>query len=99
MSKGYHITKIPKGVLGEWSKVEEELAEYEDAKEQGSKILMAVELADVWGAIVASNESGSRMVETVAYISNEASKLGLTYVDLMKFSRITERAFKSGARK
>ncbi len=95
----YHIAEIPKGVYGEWSKVEEELAEYEDAKAQGSKILMAVELADVWGALVGAKEYGAKCVETVVYVSEEARKLGLTYFDLMKFSTITERAFKSGERK
>jgi phosphoribosyl-ATP pyrophosphohydrolase len=55
MSKkyGYHVTKIEKGILGDVSKVEEELAEYKDAMKQGSEIMAVVELADVYGALEA----------------------------------------------
>lgn len=48
---GYHLTDIPKGKLGELSKLEEELAEIRDAEEQGSKIMVQVELADLYGAM------------------------------------------------
>lgn len=48
---GYHLTDIKKGFLGEISKIEEELAELKDAEIQGSKIMMMVELSDLYGAI------------------------------------------------
>ncbi len=48
---GYHTVKIKKGVLGEISKIEEELQELKDAEKQGVKILIAVELSDLFGAI------------------------------------------------
>ena len=48
---GYHLKKIPKGVLGEFSKIEEEFLELKDAKEQGDKILILCELSDLQGAI------------------------------------------------
>lgn len=48
---GYHKTKIPKGILGEFSKIEEEFLELKDAKEQGDKILILCELTDILGAI------------------------------------------------
>jgi NTP pyrophosphatase (non-canonical NTP hydrolase) len=48
---GYHIAEIPKGELGEISKIKEELAELEDAEAQGSKIMMQIELADLYGAV------------------------------------------------
>lgn len=48
---GYHLKKIPKGILGEFCKIEEEFLELKDAKEQGDKILMLCELSDLQGAI------------------------------------------------
>jgi hypothetical protein len=100
MSKGYHIADIPKGILGEISKIEEEIAEYKDARAQDSKIMMAVELADLYGAISAyKGVQGTEWSEAVGFMLDEAKKLGLSEYDLMVFSKITERAFKSGARK
>lgn len=48
---GYHTVKIKKGALGETSKVQEELDELIDAEKQGVKILIAVELSDLYGAL------------------------------------------------
>lgn len=48
---GYHKDYIKKGVLGEISKIEEELNELKDAEKQNSKIMMMVELSDMYGAI------------------------------------------------
>lgn len=48
---GYHLSEIKKGVLGEISKIEEELNELKDAEKQGSKIMTMVELSDMYGAI------------------------------------------------
>lgn len=53
---GYHQRKIPKGVLGEPSKIAEELAELEDAVEQKNPILAMCELADLYGALEAVAE-------------------------------------------
>jgi phosphoribosyl-ATP pyrophosphohydrolase len=50
---GYHKTKIRKGVLGTTSKLQEELDELVDAEEQGVKILIHCELADLYGALQA----------------------------------------------
>ena len=47
----YHINDIPKGELGKISKIEEELAELKDAEKQNSKIMIMVELSDLYGAI------------------------------------------------
>jgi hypothetical protein len=49
--KGYHLTEIPKGTLGELSKIEEEFLELKDAYQQDCKIMMMVELSDMYGAI------------------------------------------------
>jgi len=48
---GYHAKKIKKGELGRISKIQEELDELKDAEEQGVRILVACELADVYGAL------------------------------------------------
>jgi hypothetical protein len=79
---GYHTVDIPKGELGEFSKIKEECLELEDALEQGSEIMALVELADLYGAIEAYLEKHHK----------------LTVGDLKKFSDITKRAFKNGRR-
>jgi len=48
---GYHTMEIKKGILGKTSKIQEELDELKDAETQNSKIMMMVELADLYGAI------------------------------------------------
>lgn len=50
---GYHLIKIEKGVLGEFSKIREEFEELEDANKQSNKVLELVELCDLLGAIEA----------------------------------------------
>ena len=48
---GYHVREIPKGVLGEASKIIEEAAEFADAHEQGVTAMEILELADLYGAM------------------------------------------------
>jgi phosphoribosyl-ATP pyrophosphohydrolase len=48
---GYHTVEITKGVLGQSSKIQEELDELKDAEKQGVKILIHCELADLYGAL------------------------------------------------
>lgn len=79
---GYHLREIKKGQLGELSKIQEELDEAFDAEEQGVKIMLAVELSDLIGA-----------VEQYAI-----QKLGLTLEDLIKMKDVTRRAFENGRR-
>ena len=50
---GYHLNKIKKGTLGDISKVQEEIEEYQDAKKQKCKIMQELELADIYGALEA----------------------------------------------
>mgnify|MGYP000862233588 CR=1 FL=1 len=47
----YHLNEIPKGKLGEFSKIKEEFLELEDAVEQNDDILILCELSDMIGAI------------------------------------------------
>ena len=51
MDNGYHLQEIPKGILGTISKIEEEVLELKDAEAQSSKIMIMVELSDLYGAI------------------------------------------------
>jgi hypothetical protein len=48
---GYHTVKISKGVLGESSKIREELEELHDAEVQGARIMIHCELSDLYGAL------------------------------------------------
>lgn len=80
---GYHLKEIKKGELGQLSKIQEELDEAFDAEEQGVKIMLAVELSDLIGA-----------VELYAQ-----KHLGFTLDDLIAMKEVTQRAFLSGRRK
>jgi phosphoribosyl-ATP pyrophosphohydrolase len=80
---GYHVRSITPGVLGELSKIQEELDELADAQAQGSKIMMLVEMADLYGALQ-------------LYLEQNFSDV--TMEDLARFSAITRRAFTNGRR-
>jgi hypothetical protein len=80
---GYHLVAIPRGVLGELSKIREELDELEDAMAQGSLIMASVELSDMVGAIQ-------------AFMARHLP--GTKIEDLLTFSAITKRAFENGRR-
>lgn len=80
---GYHIAEIKKRLYGSAGKIQEELDELNDAHEQGSKIMILVELSDLYGAVE-------------GYL--EQNFPGMKMHDLKKFSDITKRAFKEGAR-
>lgn len=47
----YHIKEIKKGVLGEASKIQEELDELNDAIDQDVKIMVHLEMSDLYGAL------------------------------------------------
>ena len=80
---GYHLKPIPKGELGELSKVQEELNEALDAAEQGVKLMVLQELSDMVGAVE-------------AYLDKHFPDL--TFLDLQKMAAVTKRAFKNGRR-
>lgn len=81
---GYHVTPITKGILGESSKLREEIEELIDAEKQGCKIMALLELADLVGAID-------------MYLEKNAPTFSVE--DLIKMSKITKRAFVHGHRK
>lgn len=74
---GYHIRTIPKGVLGEPSKIREELEELEDALAQDICILAAVELSDLYGALEACADKLGYQMHDLARMS-EATKRAFT---------------------
>lgn len=81
---GYHKSHISKGELGELSKIDEELHEAYDASSQGVKLMVLIELSDLYGAIE-------------SYL--EKHHPDTTMNDLKRMSDATKRAFKSGERK
>lgn len=83
---GYHLVPIAKGVLGETSKIAEELEELEeleDAQRQGNRIMMLVELSDLYGAV-------EHYLET--------KFPGMAMADLAVMAATTRRAFDNGRR-
>lgn len=80
---GYHLTSIDKGILGQSSKILEEVYELIDAEKQSVKIMQLVELSDLIGAIS-------------LYLDKNFP--GMTLEDLKAMSDVTQRAFKNGRR-
>lgn len=80
---GYHLTEIKKGVVGESSKILEEVHELLDAEAQGSKIMALAELSDLYGAIE-------------MYLLQNHPDIEMD--DLKIMSQITTRAFENGRR-
>lgn len=80
---GYHLRHIEKGVLGEPSKIKEEVEEFLDACDQGVAVMALVELSDLLGAIS-------------AYLEKHHPSMSLD--DLQKMRAVTERAFRNGRR-
>lgn len=80
---GYHKVNIQKGVLGEYSKIVEEIDELEDAASQDAKVLVICELCDLIGAIEAYAEK----------------QFNLKLDDLIKMKEMTKESFKEGKRK
>lgn len=82
-SSGYHLQEIEKGVLGEASKIKEEIDEFMDAESQGVSLMSLIELSDVYGAIT-------------AFLEQHHPSISMN--DLAEMSRVTQRAFQNGHR-
>ena len=80
---GYHVRDIPKGKVGEPSKIIEEAYEILDAHEQNIKVMTQVEMSDLYGALDRYREK---------YHSE------LTMKDLKAMYKVTRRAFDNGKR-
>jgi hypothetical protein len=71
---GYHTTKIDRGVLGEPSKIREEVEELEDALAQGVRIMALCELADIYGALKACAERNGATMEDLRLMSEATAR-------------------------
>lgn len=80
---GYHKKEIPKGEVGELSKVHEELLEAFEAEAQNVGIMTLVELSDLLGAVE-------------SFLQKHYPTF--TIHDLLAMSNVTKRAFTSGRR-
>jgi len=83
MMAGYHINEIQKRRYGSLGKIVEETEELLDAHQQGSNVMVLIELCDLYGAIEGFLEENYPQIKMS---------------DLSKFSHITKRAFESGER-
>lgn len=83
MKPGYHLADIPRGEVGESSKLLEEVRELQDAEAQECKIMALVELSDLIGAVA-------------LYLEKHHPATDLD--DLITMAKITRRAFENGRR-
>lgn len=67
---GYHTREIKKGVLGEFSKIREEIEELLDAHQQEIKMLELCELCDLLGAIEAYVKKNNLTLEDLIKMKN-----------------------------
>lgn len=79
---GYHKTQIEKGILGEYSKIKEEIQELDDAYQQEAKVLIICELCDLIGSIEAYSKT----------------QFNLSLDDLIKMKDMTKSSFEEGKR-
>lgn len=80
---GYHKSFIPKGILTNISKIQEEYLEFIDANSQNNPVMELIELSDLLGAIEAYTK----------YHYN------IDLNGLITMTRATQSAFKDGERK
>ena len=73
-TEGYHKRKIAKGTYGDISKVQEEIEEFLDSKEQGIKLMEMLELADIYGALEAVVETYGITIEDIKMMSDVTKK-------------------------
>ena len=71
---GYHISKIPKGVIGEFSKITEEYEELLDAHNQKDSILELCEITDLIGAIEEYLKNFNITLEDAIKFSNKTKQ-------------------------
>jgi hypothetical protein len=80
---GYHSTEIPKGTVGQSSKILEEVLELLDAEKQNNRIMALCELSDIYGAMQ-------------QYLNANYKELSMA--EVARMSSATTGAFKNGKR-
>jgi hypothetical protein len=94
---GYHINKIPKGTIGEFSKVVEEFLEFEDSMEQSSSVMALVELSDLVGAVgefFSKNGKPFLLNELVTKVKNNPTSRLVDYADLKECFAVLNHSVK-----
>lgn len=67
----YHKKEIKKGILGQFSKIEEEFEELKDAFEQNDDVLQICELTDLIGAIEEYSLKWGLTIQQLLQFSNK----------------------------
>lgn len=70
----WHKKEIKKGIYGELSKVEEELAEAKDALEQNNTLMYLIELSDIVGAVEGIIEKHGLSLEEIITFSDKVKE-------------------------
>lgn len=71
---GYHVAKIPKGKLGEASKITEEYLEFLDSLDQDNPLMAVFELSDLLGAIEAFAKKHNFTLEDLIQMMNATKR-------------------------
>lgn len=71
---GYHVAEIPKGKLGEASKITEEYHEFIDSLDQSNPLMAVYELSDMIGAIEAFAEKYNFTLEDLIRMKNATKR-------------------------
>jgi len=71
---GYHRREITKGIYGDISKVQEEVDEYSDAKEQGILLMELQELSDIYGALEELSKTYNITMEDLKKMSDATKR-------------------------
>jgi phosphoribosyl-ATP pyrophosphohydrolase len=74
ITQGYHLADIKRGEYGKLSKVLEEVYEAIDAETQGCKIMLGVELSDLYGALKAYAKAQGLTMKDLATMSKITSR-------------------------
>lgn len=72
--KGYHNTEIPKGIFGDFSKIEEEFLEAKDALAQENPLMVLQELSDMVGAIEAFATKYNMTLKDIVIMKNATKR-------------------------
>ncbi len=74
LESGYHLAKIDKGTLGEFSKIKEEFLEAEDSINQDNPLMCLMELSDLVGAIEAFANKHNLTLEELITMKNATKR-------------------------
>lgn len=92
MSK-WHTIDIPKGTLGQLSKIKEELDEAYDAEDQGQILMLMFELSDIIGACGLVAERYGFSLDHLVKFSKKRSEVARAEVSEKRAGSDSERGF------